>query len=162
MKKLLLSVIFMTLGLCTFAEGDQYFFNIGEKGGDVALSIAFDKSPVLTYAVEAEGPVLVVTAEGVDATSFALDKQYTITYTESETPTSVKEAVAASKVRLNGGVAIISGLKAGETVSVFAPNGAQIASTVADNAGVATVSFSAMPKGVAVIKAGSASFKVKK
>lgn len=153
----------MALGLCSYAADSQYFFNIAPKGGDVALSVAFANSPVLNYSFEASGvPTLVVSAEGIDDTAFVLDKEYSITYTTEETPTAVKAAVAEANAKMNNGVAMISGLKAGTSVCIFAANGAQVASAVADNSGIAVINLSAMPKGIVIIKAGDASFKLKK
>lgn len=161
MKHYLLTVIFMTLAIGSYAA--EHYFNIGPKDGSVQMSIPFSKSPVINYEYSNDlGASVVVSAEGVEPTAFLLYKEYTITYTESETPTAVKEAVAASKVSMKGGMAVISGLKADTPVSVYAADGAQISAAVADSAGVAYINLSAMPKGVVVIKAGSESFKLKK
>lgn len=165
MKKTLLSVIFMAIGICGFAQSNNCYFNIAEKGAESALlSIAFDDAPVVTYSYDAEAGIsyIVVSANGEEKAAFALDKQYDITYSDQQVPVGVKEIVAASKMNLRGGVAVLSGLKANEAVNVYAANGAQVANAVADANGIAQINLSAMPNGIVIIKAGNASFKLKK
>lgn len=164
-RKSLLSAIFMAFSLCTFAQANTCFFNIAQKGAETAmLSIAFDDSPVVTYDYDeaTKEAFIVVSANGHEKHAFCLDKQYEITYTDQAVPVGVKEILAKSALNMQGGIAVISGLKANEAVSVYSANGALVANTVADANGIAQVNLSAMPKGIVVIKAGAVAFKVKK
>lgn len=165
MKKFLLSAVCMALSLCGFAQSNTCYFNLAEKGAETAmLSLAFEDAPVVTYDYDKATGVsyIVVSTNGNQIASFVLDKQYEITYTDQAVPVGVKEIVAASKMNLRGGVAVLSGLKANEAVNVYTANGAQVANAVADANGNVQINLSAMPKGVVIIKAGTSSFKLNK
>lgn len=165
MKKYLLTAMCMVLSLCGYAQSNACYFNLAEKGAqNPMLSIAFENAPVVTYDYEEATGVsyIVVSTNGEKLAAFALDKQYEITYTDQYVPVGVKEIVAASKMNLRGGVAVLSGLKANEAVNVYTANGAQVANAVADANGVAQINLSAMPKGVVIVKAGKSSFKINK
>lgn len=165
MKKYLLTAMCMVLSLCGYAQSNACYFNLAEKGAqNPMLSIAFENAPVVTYDYEETTGVsyIVVSTNGEKLAAFALDKQYEITYTDQYVPVGVKEIVAASKMNLRGGVAVLSGLKANEAVNVYTANGAQVANAVADANGVAQINLSAMPKGVVIVKAGKSSFKINK
>lgn len=164
MKKGLLLATLLAFCLCNFAQDNSCYLNVTEKGaGTAMLSVAFSESQTFTYDYDNETAAssLIAAADGQVVATLVLDKQYIISYTDHDIPTAVKELFSASKVNVKGGMAFVSNLKANDVVNVFAANGVQIASAVANANGVAQINISAMPKGIVIIKTGNASFKIK-
>lgn len=162
MKKFLLIASFVAYSICNFAQS-SCVINIAEKGAEAAmLSVAFSESHTFKFANAEEETYMIAMADNQEVAAMVLNKQYVITYTEQDVPTTVKEMIAESKLNLKGGVAFVSNLKANEVVNVYTADGAQVATTVANANGVAQINLSAMPKGIVVIKAGNSSFKLKK
>lgn len=166
MKKILFSAASMLLVASSAfaADDEQYFFNIAPKdASEVTLSIPFSQKPVLNYALdEAKNNTLIVSAEGMESTTIVLDQQYVITYTYDKTPVAITEAVASSELNLESGIAVVSGLKAGEIVNIYNMGGVRVGKIVADNGGVAVIDMATAPKGIIIIKTSKASFKVQK
>lgn len=164
MKKTVLSVLLMILGICSYAQDNNWCLNIKERGlENPMLSVSFGESHSFGYEYDDVTNVssLIVTADNQVVTTLLLNQQYIIDYTENSLPSAVKELIADSKIDMRGGTAFVSNLKAHDIVNVYAANGTQVASAAANNNGVAQINLSSMPKGIIVIKAGSNSFKIK-
>lgn len=165
MKKIVLSLLLMVLGIHSYAQNNNLCLNVADKDNEtVVFSSGFEQTPLVSYRYDAETGIsyLLVSSNGSEVAAFALDKQYAITYTDNETPAEVKDLIAASRLNMRGNVAFISGLKANEVVNIFTANGTQTATCIAKANGIAEIDITAIPTGIAIIKAGNTSFKVKK
>lgn len=164
MKKIVLSLLLMVLGIHSYAQNNNLCLNIKIKGAEnPMLSVTFSDSHSFSYEYDdvTNASSLIVTADNQVVTTLLLNQQYVIDYKENSTPSAVKELIADSKINLKDGVAFVSNLKANDIVNVYAANGTQVASAAANNNGVAQINLSSMPKGIIVIKAGNNSFKIK-
>lgn len=164
MKKTVLSVLLMILGICSFAQDNNWCLNIKERGlENPMLSFSFGESHSFGYEYDDVTNIssLIVTADNQVVTTLLLNQQYIINYTEGSLPSAVKELIADSKIDMRGSTAFVSNLKAHDIVSVYAANGTQVTSATANKDGIAQIHLSTMPKGIIVIKAGSNSFKIK-
>lgn len=161
--------IFITSLLCvmTFfsASADEYvyFFNVkATDNAEILLTIPLADCPVMTYENDSESGAynMVVKSNDSEPVAFDTKDRYEFYYTKTTTSSVITSALSKSNFRKNGQVVTLSGIKANETVTVFAANGAQVATVSADTNGVAVIDLTSLPKGVVVLKSLGASFKL--
>ncbi len=116
-----------------------------------------DEKPEITFS----GSELTVKSEKTTA-AFSLSDVLRFTY-QKEDEAGINE-LQADEVALDyvNGTLIISNLKAGESVGVFALDGKQVQKLTARRAGTFRISLSAIPSGVYIVKAGVTSYKITK
>ncbi len=158
-KSVVMSIALVLSCLGSFAAnpGVTFLLANGKKA-----SFAFSVKPVISVASEG----ITVSAQEQSDVSY-LFSEVDRFYFEDDIVTAVKgvkEEAAASLVfsNDNGGVSV-SGLVAGEQVSVYSLNGNKVNGVKADHAGHARVDVNHVPAGVYVVSTGSGvSFKLLK
>ncbi len=160
MKKIIMSMALALGSLTAMAAtpGVTFLFSNGKKA-----SFAFADKPVID--VTSDG--LTVSATGASEVSYSFADVQKF-YFEDDIPTAigqVKNDVSAQRpvFAYAGGVVTVSGMTAGERLSVVTLDGSQVSATKADNGGNARVDLGSAPAGVYVVSTGSGvSFKILK
>ncbi len=148
----------MSLGGFAATPGVTFLFSNGQKA-----SFAFASKPEIRVTVEG------ITISSTDASTvsyaFAHVQKF---YFEDDVITGiqqVEDSGAAKHPVFNyvGDAVTVSGMAAGECLSVVTLSGSQVSATKADNTGNACVDLSGAPAGVYVVSTGSGvSFKLLK
>jgi len=159
--KRLYTIMVMAIFACSLSFAEVYCLNIAQKGSKkVTLTIPFSKNPVVSYAVSGGSQTLVITTSDESTESIVLNKNYSISYTIDDTPTTIKEAISASDMKYDGNMVVISGAKPYESVCVYGANGAMLTKVQTNADGVSTIDLSMLPSGVVIIKTSNTSFKL--
>ena len=157
-KFILLSLAFLCMSAMAGEPGVTFLFTNGKKA-----SFAFADKPVI--AVTTGGLTISATGASEVSYSFADVQKF---YFEDDIATAieqVKNDVSAQRPVFTyaGGVVTVSGMTAGERLSVVTLDGSQVSATKADNGGNARVDLGSAPAGVYVVSTGSGvSFKLLK
>lgn len=159
-KRLVLPVALALCGLGAFAAtpGVTFLFTNGQK-----VSFAFASKPQI--AVTAEGLSVSSSSTATVSYLFADVQKF---YFEDDIATAISQvkddASAQSPVfHYVDGVVSVSGMSAGERLTVVAINGNQLNAAKADGEGKASVDINGAPAGVYIVSTGSGvSFKILK
>lgn len=159
-KRLVLPVVLALCGLGAFAAtpGVTFLFANGQK-----VSFAFASKPQI--AVTADG--LSVSSSSTSAVSYLFADVQKF-YFEDDISTAISQvkddASAQSPVfHYVDGIVAVSGMSAGERLTVVALNGNHVNAAKADGEGKASVDISGAPTGIYIISIGSGvSFKILK
>ena len=153
LKKLVLPAVMalMSLGSYAATPGVTFLFSNGQKA-----SIAFIDKPVIT--VTGEG--LTVSMNGgynEVAYTFADVQKF---YFEDDVETAIQQVEVATEGQrpvftYTNGVVSVSGMGAGERITVVTLSGSQVNAAKADSEGNASVDLSGTPAGVYVVSTGS-------
>jgi len=113
--------------------------------------------------VKFEGTNLVITSEKATA-SFALSDVIRFTYQPTD-PSGINEMRADGEPAVNyseDGTVTISQLPANATATVYTMDGRTVQQLKAQHAGTYRLSFSGLPSGVYLVKAGNTTYKITK
>ena len=138
--------------------GVTFLFSNGTKA-----SFAFANKPVI--AVTSDG--LTVSATGASKVSFSFADVQKF-YFEDDIVTDIQQVESSASANQPvfsyvDGVVTVSGMVAGERLSVVTLDGSQVSATKADNEGNARIDLGSAPAGVYVVSTGSGvSFKLLK
>lgn len=151
MKKYLLSLL-VALGFTATASAADDALNLTMKNGTVHSFILAEK-PVITMG---DGK-LNVTTDNATATYDLYDvSQYTF-----GTPTGIKGVSVAGKISRTGDNILFGGVEA-KNITVCTLDGSSVNANVSADATGTTVSLSALPAGVYIVKVGSIAIKISK
>lgn len=154
MKKFLIT-IFALMTCMLSANADV--LNVWKVSGEKVV-YDFAKHPEVTYV---DGKICINTLNGID--EYNPDEIQALTFNEKELVNSISQLKTnGTNLTITANEYMVSGIKAGETVSVFDANGRCIMSTKADANGKAVISVQKISAGVNMIKAGSSTFKTMK
>lgn len=147
---------------------------MGAKAGEPGVTFLFKDGKKASFLFSTKPELKVGASElTLTATDVATPLSYTITdvekfYFESNLVTAISGAKAAADgshpvFSCSGGAVTVSGLKAGESVSVYNIGGIKVCGAIAGSDGCASVDISGAASGVYVISTGSGvSFKLLK
>jgi hypothetical protein len=139
--------------MATSAKADSVKYLVLNSGGEETV-IALADNPVMTIN---EG-TLKVTVAGVEKLSADLSQG--LTYSFSETATSIQEILNNESSRLEQGHVYIAHAREGETVRVFTVDGKLVASQRINGEGTADIDLTTLGKGLYIVKSAKTSIKV--
>ena len=157
-KIILLSLAFLCMNAMAGEPGVTFLFSNGTKA-----SFAFANKPEIV--VDNDGITVSSSNSNPVSYTFADVQKF---YFEDDIATAigqVKDDVSAQHPVFTyaGGVVTVSGMTAGERLSVVTLDGSQVSATKADNEGNARIDLGSAPTGVYVVSTGSGvSFKLLK
>ena len=153
MKKLKFYLMLLVMLMATSAKADNVKYLVLNSGGEETV-IALADAPVMTIN---EG-TLKVTVAGVEKLSTDLSQG--LTYSFSETATSIQEILNNESSRLEQGHVYIAHAREGETVRVFTIDGKLVASQRINSEGTADIDLTTLGKGLYIVKSAKTSIKV--
>ncbi len=153
MKKLKFYLMLLVMLMATSAKADNVKYLVLNSGGEETV-IALADAPVMTIN---EG-TLKVTVAGVEKLSADLSQG--LTYSFSETATSIQEILNNESSRLEQGHVYIAHAREGETVRVFTVDGKLVASQRINGEGTADIDLTTLGKGLYIVKSAKTSIKV--
>ena len=153
MKKLKFYLMLLVMLMATSAKADSVKYLVLNSGGEETV-IALADAPVMTIN---EG-MLKVTVAGVEKLSADLSQG--LTYSFSETATSIQEVLNNESSRLEQGHVYIAHAREGETVRVFTIDGKLVASQRINSEGTADIDLTTLGKGLYIVKSAKTSIKV--
>ena len=153
MKKLKFYLMLLVMLMATSAKADSVKYLVLNSDGEETV-IALADAPVMTIN---EG-TLKVTVAGVEKLSADLSQG--LTYSFSETATSIQEILNNESSRLEQGHVYIAHAREGETVRVFTIDGKQVASQRINSEGTADIDLTTLGKGLYIVKSAKTSIKV--
>ncbi len=153
MKKLKFYLMLLVMLMATSAKADSVKYLVLNSGGEETV-IALADNPVMTIN---EG-TLKVTVAGVEKLSADLSQG--LTYSFSETATSIQEILNNESSRLEQGHVYIAHAREGETVRVFTIDGKLVASQRINSEGTADIDLTTLGKGLYIVKSAKTSIKV--
>ena len=153
MKKLKFYLMLLVMLMATSAKADNVKYLVLNSGGEETV-IALADAPVMTIN---EG-TLKVTVAGVEKLSADLSQG--LTYSFSETATSIQEILNNESSSLEQGHVYIAHAREGETVRVFTIDGKLVASQRINSEGTADIDLTTLGKGLYVVKSAKTSIKV--
>lgn len=153
MKKLKFYLMLLVMLMATSAKADNVKYLVLNSGGEETV-IALADAPVMTIN---EG-MLKVTVAGVEKLSADLSQG--LTYSFSETATSIQEVLNNESSRLEQGHVYIAHAREGETVRVFTIDGKLVASQRINSEGTADIDLTTLGKGLYIVKSAKTSIKV--
>jgi hypothetical protein len=153
MKKLKFYLMLLVMLMATSAKADSVKYLVLNSGGEETV-IALADNPVMTIN---EG-TLKVTVAGVEKLSADLSQG--LTYSFSETATSIQEILNNESSRLEQGHVYIAHAREGETVRVFTVDGKLVASQRINGEGTADIDLTTLGKGLYIVKSAKTSIKV--
>lgn len=153
MKKLKFYLMLLVMLMATSAKADNVKYLVLNSGGEETV-IALADAPVMTIN---EG-TLKVTVAGVEKLSADLSQG--LTYSFSETATSIQEILNNESSRLEQGHVYIAHAREGETVRVFTIDGKLVASQRINSEGTADIDLTTLGKGLYIVKSAKTSIKV--
>ena len=153
MKKLKFYLMLLVMLMATSAKADSVKYLVLNSGGEETV-IALADAPVMTIN---EG-TLKVTVAGVEKLSADLSQG--LTYSFSETATSIQEILNNESSRLEQGHVYIAHAREGETVRVFTIDGKLVASQRINSEGTADIDLTTLGKGLYIVKSAKTSIKV--
>ena len=153
MKKLKFYLMLLVMLMATSAKADNVKYLVLNSGGEETV-IALADNPVMTI----EEGILKVTVAGEEKVSADLSQG--LTYSFSETATSIQEILNNESSRLEQGHVYIAHARAGETVRVFTVDGKLVASQRVNSEGTADIDLTTLGKGLYIVKSAKTSIKV--
>lgn len=153
MKKLKFYLMLLVMLMATSAKADSVKYLVLNSDGEETV-IALADNPVMTIN---EG-TLKVTVAGVEKLSADLSQG--LTYSFSETATSIQEILNNESSRLEQGHVYIAHAREGETVRVFTVDGKLVASQRINGEGTADIDLTTLGKGLYIVKSAKTSIKV--
>ena len=124
------------------------------SGSGETTYFLMDDQPVMTVA---NGEATV--NDGTTAVTFS-QRGLTFRFEDYAVPTAIEGVEAGEAPSMKPGKAFFEGLKAGTPVQVFTPAGILVDTIIANGEGAAAVDYSALPKGVYILRANNTSIKV--
>ena len=157
-QRLLLLSFLMACVIGVRAADKQNTLFVLTKGNVLHQFVLADK-PKVTF----EGTNLKVTCENASASyTFNLSDVIRFAYDE-KSATGIDEVVAKPiDVMQEGDVLVVSQLKAGATVSVFALDGKLVRQLKPQRSGTYRLNLSELPSGLYIVKAGNTTYKITK
>lgn len=154
MKKLLITVLaLVTCVLSVHAD----VLNVWKASGEKVV-YDFAKQPEITYV---DGKICVSTQIGVD--EYDPDEVKALTFNEKELAAGISQMkITGTNLTITASEYIVSGIKAGEAVSVYDASGRCILQAKADASGKVVIPIQKIGSGVNVINTGSSTFKTMK
>lgn len=168
MRKIIVSVLTLLMGVGS-ANAENYYFNVIEqKESRVMLSIPLSQEPQMEYAVDSKtnNDLLLLKTKGLKKATIVLDQRYDFSYTTNRLITGsivssvCENSVSKSDVKVDGETIYVSGLKPDAVAKVYAANGTEYVSAKANADGVAVVNLPSHVSGVVIVKAGGTAFKL--
>lgn len=138
----------------TFLE-KEYLVVTDTAGTEYAF--ALEDQPVITFSA---GNIVVVASGDTLSTALAGIDNYKVSTRKVSTGImKLPQAANGGEPVLSLSNAAVSGLKAGDRVSIYNVNGMLLSETVADNSGNASLDMSSLTRGVYILRAPGKSFK---
>ena len=158
-QRLLLLSFLMAFVIGMRAADKQNTLFVLTKGNVLHQFVLADK-PKVTF----EGTNLKVTCENNASASYTFNLSDVIRFAYDEkSATGIDEVVAKPiDVTQEGDVLVVSQLKAGATVSVFALDGKLVRQLKPQRSGTYRLNLSELPSGLYLVKAGNTTYKITK
>lgn len=154
MKKFLITVF--TLTSCMLSANADVL-NVWKVSGEKVV-YDFSKQPEITYV---DGKICVSTPNGVD--EYDPEEVQALNFNDKALIDGISKVKADGvNLTITASEYLVSGIKAGETVSVYDATGRCILQAKADASGNVVIPIQKISSGVNVIKAGSSTFKTMK
>lgn len=159
-KHLVLLALLLALPMAIMAQSSG--------GADRNFLVVETKDHVLTTYMLADKPEVSFAEDGMHVKSTKGDFIYNLsdvlrfTYKKQDPNGISEQRIEQASIDYDGGVLVVSGIKAGASVGIYAMDGKPVQQLTATRTGTYRISLSSLPQGVYLVKAENITYKIMK